>query len=214
MRRIRSSMDVSPTGPLVRSSTERDHFRSSLIASSTTKYLSCRSWGLMSDSLRGLTSGDLLMPLGPQAPGQAGRGSRAERGISVRHKALGELGAAGAGASLAGAAEPGCPSPPPARPPSQASRPVSPLPRLRWAPRAMQIGASGERRRLKLHEQLTLPSWTPDRPVSVAAGPRRPLSSPLPGRYSHGDALAPGRAAGKLSDPHRQRLNGAGSAQT
>lgn len=58
-------MDVSPTGPLVRSSTERDHFRSSLIASSTTRYFSCRSWGLMSDSLRGLTSGDLLMPLRP-----------------------------------------------------------------------------------------------------------------------------------------------------
>lgn len=67
-------MDVSPAGPPVRSSTERDHFRSSLIASSTTKYLSCRSWGLMSDSLRGLTSGDLLMPLKP------GRGRGWERG--------------------------------------------------------------------------------------------------------------------------------------
>lgn len=34
------------------------------------------------------------------------------------------------------------------------------------------------------------------------------------GRYSHGDAFAPGRAAGKLSDPHRQWQSAAGSAQT
>lgn len=57
-------MEVSPTEALVRSSTERDHFKSSLMASSTTRYLSCRSCGLMSDSRRGLTSGERRMPLG------------------------------------------------------------------------------------------------------------------------------------------------------
>lgn len=43
---------------------------------------------------------------------------------------------------------------------------------------------------------------------------RPPARAPKPGRYSHGDAFAPGCAAGKLSDPHGHRQRGAGSSQT
>lgn len=91
----------------MRSSTERDHLRSSLMASSTTRYLSCRSCGLMSDSRRGLTSGERRMPLG------AGRG------------------ASGAGSPPAPPARqlspPGCPPSPSPSPPGTHS--VAALPR-------------------------------------------------------------------------------------
>lgn len=83
-------MEVSPTDALVRSSTERDHFKSSLMASSTTRYLSCRSWGLMSDSRRGLTSGERRMPL------RAGRGASAR---GRRHRPPPALEEVGGGSS-------------------------------------------------------------------------------------------------------------------
>lgn len=143
-------MEVSPTDALVRSSTERDHFKSSLMASSTTRYLSCRSCGLMSDSRRGLTSGERRMPL------RVGRGASA-RGRAASAAALrrprAKL-AAGGGTPAGRGASPGPRHPQLSSPPSTGATPgngrrrrpswgevrcgVSPSPRpVRPAPRVL-----------------------------------------------------------------------------
>ena len=206
-------MDVSPTGPLVRSSTERDHFRSSLIASSTTRYLSCRSWGLMSDSLRGLTSGDLLMPLRPRAGrcareevGEKGEGDAGEEPIRGRARApQGQVPPQGRRS---------CPARLAPRQPRQPRRRVpSPAP----APGAPGRRRSGRavRERTPETSRAAPPRAAPPRAPGCKGPPAPPAPpAPKPGRYSHGDALAPGCAAGKLSDPHGHRQRGAGRAQT
>lgn len=84
---------------------------------------------------------------------------------------------------------------------------------------AEQVGASGEG-----EDALNFPNSPAARAAPSPASdcscpgcrepPRRPLARPHPGRYSHGDAFAPGCAARKLSDPHRQCQSRAGSSQT
>ena len=84
---------------------------------------------------------------------------------------------------------------------------------------AEQVGASGEGEDAlnfpNSSAARAAPSPASDCPcLSCRRPPRRPLAHPHPGRYSHGDAFAPGCAAGKLSDPHRQCQSRAGSSQT
>lgn len=84
---------------------------------------------------------------------------------------------------------------------------------------AEQVGTSGkDEDALNFPSSSTAraaPSRAPDRPASrLPRAPGRPLAHPHAGRYSHGDAFAPGCAAGKLSDPHRQWQSGTGSSQT
>lgn len=107
------------------------------------------------------------------------------------------------------------PLPPPAAHPTpaeaSASGPVSDA--WPWAPRGR--AGWGEWRgagRFKLPER---PRRAPPFPEPQTArrpgcqGPPARLRTHI-GRYSHGDAFGPGRAAGKLSDPHRQRGPGRG----
>lgn len=168
-------MDVSPTGPLVRSSTERDHFRSSLMASSTTKYLSCRSWGLMSDSLRGLTSGDLLMPL------RQGVGRERRKVEGVRGRSPGEPGAASSAPAAGVAALPALlrSRRPPASPAAWASGPVSGA-RLRAPRRRAAWGQRRGRRCPKLPEQLRPRALPPPGPQTD----RRPGRQGPPAAHS------------------------------
>lgn len=132
-------------------------------------------------------------------------------GISVRTDRRASRGAAGPPGAGAAA---GPPLSPPAAPPAPAAAWASgPVSGARpWAP-----GASGEAQgalNFVSSPAARRASPSPSPPASrPQRAPARPPARPT-GHYSHGDAFAPRRAAGELSDAHRQRRGAARSAQT